>query len=33
VQHRDRALAALDGLGKAAEPLQALAHYVVNRAL
>jgi len=33
VQHRDRALAALDGLGAAAEPLQALAYYVVNRAL
>ena len=33
VQHRDRALAALQGLGAAAEPLQALAYYVVNRAL
>jgi geranylgeranyl pyrophosphate synthase len=33
VQHRDRALAALEGLGAAAEALQALAYYVVNRAL
>ena len=29
--HRDRALAALNGLGQGAEPLRALAHYVVDR--
>jgi geranylgeranyl pyrophosphate synthase len=33
VQHRDRALAALEGLGAAALPLRALAFYVVDRAL
>jgi geranylgeranyl pyrophosphate synthase len=33
VQHRDRALQALDGLGAAALPLHQLAHYVVDRAL
>jgi geranylgeranyl pyrophosphate synthase len=33
VQHRDRALAALEGLGTAALHLRALAHYVVDRAL
>ena len=31
LEHRDRALAALSGLGAAAEPLSALAHYVVDR--
>ena len=31
LQHRDRALAALAGLGTAAAPLRALAHYVVDR--
>jgi geranylgeranyl pyrophosphate synthase len=30
-EHRDRALAALDGLGAAGRPLQALAHHVVDR--
>ncbi|MBS0387499.1 MAG: (2E,6E)-farnesyl diphosphate synthase [Proteobacteria bacterium] len=30
-EHRDRALAALDGLGQAATELRALAHYVVDR--
>ena len=30
-QHRDRALAALAGLGEASGPLRALAHYVVDR--
>ena len=33
VQHRDRALAALQSLGERALPLQLLAHYVVDRAL
>jgi len=33
VQHRDRALAALEGLGAAALQLRELAHYVVDRAL
>ncbi|MFI4867224.1 MAG: polyprenyl synthetase family protein [Steroidobacterales bacterium] len=33
VQHRDRALAALEGLGTAALQLCELAHYVVDRAL
>jgi geranylgeranyl pyrophosphate synthase len=33
VQHRDRALAALDGLGAAALPLRQLAYFVVDRAL
>jgi geranylgeranyl diphosphate synthase, type II len=32
-QHRDRALAALDGLGAATVPLRQLAHYVVDRTL
>ncbi len=32
MRHRDQALAALDGLGAAAVPLRALAHYVVARA-
>jgi geranylgeranyl pyrophosphate synthase len=31
VEHRDRALAALAGLGAAGEPLSALAYYVVDR--
>ena len=31
LEHRDRALAALDGLGQAAAELRALAHYVVDR--
>ena len=31
LQHRDRALAALDGLGNATGALRALAHYVVDR--
>jgi geranylgeranyl diphosphate synthase type II len=31
LQHRDRALKALTGLGAAREPLSALAHYVVDR--
>ena len=30
-EHRDRALAALAGLGEASGPLRALAHYVVDR--
>jgi geranylgeranyl pyrophosphate synthase len=29
--HRDRALAALDGIGAAAGPLRSLAYYVVDR--
>ena len=33
LQHRDRALLALDGLGAAALPLRQLAYYVVDRAL
>jgi len=33
MQHRDRALAALDGLGAATLQLRQLAHYVVDRAL
>jgi geranylgeranyl pyrophosphate synthase len=33
LQHRDRALAALEGLGTAALPLRQLAYYVVDRAL
>ncbi|HEY1724633.1 MAG TPA: farnesyl diphosphate synthase [Steroidobacteraceae bacterium] len=33
IQHRDRAVAALQGLGAAVEPLRQLAHYVVDRAL
>jgi geranylgeranyl pyrophosphate synthase len=33
VQHRDRALAAIDPLGAAARQLRQLAHYVVDRAL
>jgi geranylgeranyl diphosphate synthase type II len=33
LQHRDRALSALDGLGGPALPLRRLAHYVVDRAL
>jgi geranylgeranyl pyrophosphate synthase len=33
VQHRDRALAAIEGLGAAARPLQQLAYFVVDRAL
>jgi geranylgeranyl diphosphate synthase, type II len=33
VQHRDRALAALDGLGTATLPLRQLAYYVVDRTL
>jgi geranylgeranyl pyrophosphate synthase len=33
VQHRDRALAALDGLGAPARLLRQLAHYVVDRTL
>jgi geranylgeranyl diphosphate synthase type II len=33
MQHRDRALQALDGLGATALPLHQLAHYVVDRAL
>jgi len=33
VQHRDRALMALDGLGAAALQLRQLAYYVVDRAL
>jgi geranylgeranyl pyrophosphate synthase len=31
LEHRDRALAAMGGLGQAAAPLGALAHYVVDR--
>jgi geranylgeranyl pyrophosphate synthase len=31
LEHRDRALAALTGMGTAAAPLRALAHYVVDR--
>lgn len=31
LEHRDRALAALEGLGTAREPLRALAHHVVDR--
>ena len=31
LEHRDRALAALTGLGDASQPLSALAHYVVDR--
>jgi hypothetical protein len=33
VQHRDRALVALDGLGAPAHLLRQLAHYVVDRTL
>jgi geranylgeranyl pyrophosphate synthase len=33
VQHRDRALAAIDALGAAAQPLRQLAYFVVDRAL
>ena len=31
LEHRDRALAALEGLGAAREPLTALAHHVIDR--
>jgi geranylgeranyl diphosphate synthase, type II len=31
IAHRDKALAALADLGSAAQPLEALAHYVVDR--
>jgi geranylgeranyl diphosphate synthase type II len=33
VQHRDRALAAIEALGAAAQPLRQLAYFVVDRAL
>ena len=31
LEHRDRALASLTGLGAASQPLSALAYYVVDR--